>query len=193
MNIRWLLFSFNGRIGRLAFFAVASGVALTGVAVVGASLRLAGAAFPETPADFQALAATQSEFRGPILIWQILAGWIQLAAGAKRLHDIGRSGWLNLWLALATIAATGVAVAGYAAHSSLVWLAGYLLLLIVLIYGLWVGLLQLFRRGDEDANDFGEPSGQSGTPPRERVLRVFEAGPAIARPAEVAGGFGKRH
>lgn len=144
------VFKFDGRITRKEYW-------LTYVGVLGAGLCLgmvAGLLDPgrdDEPvlAGLVAVAVTLVTF------------WIGLAASTKRLHDIGRSGWLLVKLgAVGFTSAIGIGLlsnAGSGAGGLLAMALG--LLLVGLNIYLWY--LVGFKRGDEGPNEFGLPG--SGT------------------------------
>ena len=98
MNTSWLLFSFNGRIGRLAYAAVVFGVPLGGLALVWMVARILGVPRPVGVDEIGTATAALRQLQGPMVLVQVATAWISLAAATKRLHDIGKSGWLNLYI-----------------------------------------------------------------------------------------------
>jgi uncharacterized membrane protein YhaH (DUF805 family) len=197
MNIIWLLFSFQGRIGRLAFLGALIVMIVASLAFTLGTAAYMGAPLPpKSPEDFRALAQARSQLLIPNLLWMAFLYWIHFAISAKRLHDIGRSGWLNLKIFLAFAGAGFVAGIGMGMHVDAVIMVGGGLVVLVGLYALWIALLQFFKRGDEDANDYGDPPGAGGKTQMERVVRVFDASPTpaphLAALAAGGGGFGKR-
>ncbi|MGU7769251.1 DUF805 domain-containing protein [Burkholderia sp. MR1-5-21] len=90
MNLKWFLFFFNGRIGRLEWWIY---TVITGVIslLVDAMTRDAG--------DDAPIWLVLS-----VLAIAVLAVWTCLAVGVKRLHDIDKSGW---WLLLYLVPIVG--------------------------------------------------------------------------------------
>lgn len=91
------LFSFNGRIGRLAYWAYHFGV-LAGFIVAIKILPEFG--FPPPVAPNEAVDVNDLQLF-VIVFFLLLAGyiWVTLAVTAKRWHDRGKSGlWSLIWL-----------------------------------------------------------------------------------------------
>ncbi|HYA81369.1 MAG TPA: DUF805 domain-containing protein, partial [Methylocystis sp.] len=113
---------------------------------------------------------------------------------AKRLHDLGRSGWLQLWIFLALIVAVASAVAARAAQSSPFMILTGLLCIAVGLYTIWISIKMLFFPGDEGANDYGSPGDEDdeGFAPTARVPRVAPAASTVHIGAPAQVGFGRR-
>ena len=85
MNLQKILFSFEGRIGRLTYW-----LAILAVVVAVAVLTIAPFLIPSENVAVFIVAMTSQ------LIW-LLSLWPILAVGSKRLHDRNKTGW---WLLL---------------------------------------------------------------------------------------------
>ncbi|WP_175970069.1 DUF805 domain-containing protein [Burkholderia sp. BCC0322] len=97
MNLKWLLFSFQGRIGRLPWwiYALAS-------TVLSAIFDAGSRGAPEE--DLPVLAM-------PVLVAiAVIAVWSSIAVGVKRLHDIDKSGWWMLLLFVPIVGALALFV-----------------------------------------------------------------------------------
>ena len=77
LTVKWVLFSFRGRIGRKSFWLGALGVVLIQAAIVA---QIMGA--PEDSAE-------QALWGLVLLVVWIASAWMGLALAVKRLHDIG--------------------------------------------------------------------------------------------------------
>lgn len=137
MNWQNLFLSIDGRTGRKDFWLGAA--ALIGAGLVGGLIPLVG----------------------PLVSLALIVPWTCLTA--KRLHDIGRSGWLVLVavvpsvisgamalftaLATANVAALGLAFAG----AGVTLMVSTVALLVSLGFLLWVGL----KPGEPAANAYG--------------------------------------
>jgi uncharacterized membrane protein YhaH (DUF805 family) len=197
MYIFWLLFSFNGRIGRSTYFFGGSFSGVVGTAfLMVAVVPLLDKAHPFTLSTLARVGAMG-------IVPLALMTWIGSALVVKRLHDLNRSGWLQLlFLSLpllsliAPLVATrapiaAVAVSGVSFISSL--------------YGIWIGLQLLFRKGQDGSNGYGQPGApRSGAVSddadafasvagamerRKAELMAAAAAPQLRTPAPVAAGF----
>lgn len=96
MRFTWLLFSFEGRVGRGSYWFVLLGlfVAVTLVLVLGApSVKDAAAG------------GRPDETASAVAVFFLGAAWIWAAVSVKRLHDLGRPWW---WLGAAVIPGVGI-------------------------------------------------------------------------------------
>jgi uncharacterized membrane protein YhaH (DUF805 family) len=137
MGVVNFLFSFNGRVGRLAYFLGTLIFALIG----GLLLMALG---HKTGVKDQGLVLTLVE---------TIVGFTSLASccalGAKRFHDLNKSGW---WL-LATLGVVAVAaVVGFVVPGlGLVGMAG------AALFSIFQAIQLLFFKGHPGNNDFGTP------------------------------------
>jgi len=103
MSMKQLLFSFEGRIGRMPFWLATLGMV---VAMIVINVAVFGAAF--LTADPSAVQAAPGAMGGAVtivaLLVTILAVWIGLAVQAKRWHDLDKSAW---WILINLIPAVG--------------------------------------------------------------------------------------
>ena len=92
LTVKWVLFGFQGRIGRKSYFLAALLIVLIQAAVI--------AKIASYPEDDPALA-----FWGLVLIavW-IASAWAGLALAVKRLHDLGRPGIFAIFLLIPAVA-----------------------------------------------------------------------------------------
>ena len=92
MSMKQLLFSFEGRIGRMPFWITTFAMILIGIA---ASVAMFGAAI--LSGDPSALGASPGAMGGALSIGALVVGlamlWIGLAVQAKRWHDLDKSAW----------------------------------------------------------------------------------------------------
>ncbi|NTX22464.1 DUF805 domain-containing protein [Burkholderia cepacia] len=91
MNLKWFLFSFEGRIGRLPWWIYALVSALLSVFFDADSHR--------SPDDDLPLLAMLV-----LIVVAVVAAWSSIAVGVKRLHDIDKSGW---WMLLVFVPIVG--------------------------------------------------------------------------------------
>lgn len=147
MSFNQALFSFRGRIGRLAFLGYGL-LSFAGCVVLIAiahdlTVDVGGGDWPD-----------QARLYSVILTVIALAAafWMQLALTVKRLHDLGLSGWAILWFYLLEVimAALRIRDPSRDAFLALVYLGAELLLMSYAI-----GLL--FVRGQANENRFGVP------------------------------------
>jgi uncharacterized membrane protein YhaH (DUF805 family) len=167
--LRLTLFGFRGRLTRLAWLGWQVVALLIGLVAGGSGAVLLAAGsrshFANTELGATALAVAT--------LWLL---WTAAALGAKRLHDINRSGWHLVW------------IYGFAVLPGLLaplrWEAGALAGLVALVAGLWMAL----RAGNPGHNRFGvEPVR------REEALRRLAARrhhndrhdpPSLGRPSD---------
>ncbi|KVQ50586.1 hypothetical protein WT21_10325 [Burkholderia territorii] len=97
MNLKWFLFSFEGRIGRMPWwiYAVVSGVIS---AIFDAGSR--GASNDDLPLSVVLV----------FIAIAVVAFWSTLAVGVKRLHDIDKSGWWMLLMCVPIVGALALLV-----------------------------------------------------------------------------------
>jgi len=159
MKICMILFGLEGRIGRLAFLAAC---AFAGAAsMLAQSLLLLAVGLPETYSsleDLQALQAAPAAMAGLFALHSI-GSWIGFAAGAKRLHDLGRPAGVQILLLLALTFAVFATGAALLFDSSAGVVAACVLLAAVSAYTLWIVAQLFLRPGEPRANRFGAPPG----------------------------------
>jgi len=137
------LFSWGGRMGRLAYFGYS--ILLFGVlAVIGLVLLL-----PLRNAGDGGLAVGIAI--GAILVLAMLYGGFCLCA--KRLHDLNLPAWHYVWIVLLPSFLNG---AGQAMKQTGAELPGLLTGLLGSVISLLVGLYLLFWPGTDGPNDYGE-------------------------------------
>lgn len=85
-----ILFSYRGRIGRLAYLSGSLVVGVAALALIFVSVSLAG--------NDQGIAG--STISAASFLAALAALWPLSALLVKRLHDLNRSGWHGLWIAL---------------------------------------------------------------------------------------------
>ncbi|CAB3746727.1 MULTISPECIES: DUF805 domain-containing protein [Burkholderia] len=92
MNLKWFLFSFKGRVGRLPWwiYALAS-------TVLGALFDAGSSGAPNDNLPLPAILL--------LFVIAVVAVWSSIAVGVKRLHDIDKSGW---WMLLLFVPIVGV-------------------------------------------------------------------------------------
>ncbi|AOJ31461.1 DUF805 domain-containing protein [Burkholderia metallica] len=91
MDLKWLLFSFEGRIGRLPWWIYVL-VSTVLSAVIDAGSRGSTQDDPSLPAMLA------------LIVVAVVAAWSSIAVGVKRLHDIDKSGW---WMLLMFVPIVG--------------------------------------------------------------------------------------
>jgi uncharacterized membrane protein YhaH (DUF805 family) len=153
MGIVSFLFSFKGRIGRVAYLLSIIGqiivfaLLLPALGIDATSIRPESGDVSATGVMRDAMPGLSAAIIGLTLSLATL--WISLATGAKRLHDLNKSGW---WM-FASIGLTivslivGMIIPPLALFGTIA--AGGL--------GLWVMIMMLFFKGDSGSNDYGSP------------------------------------
>jgi uncharacterized membrane protein YhaH (DUF805 family) len=199
MLSRNLLFSYEGRVGRLPYLIVASVLAALHMIVSFAFMRLEAT----QPGALIVTAVVSA------LLYLIVAGWISYVLTVKRFHDFGRSGWYAALLFFGPIVPGVFLLGPTAANAPALQIAASLLAIVLVLYTLWLILLLLFKPGDIDGNAYGPPPdmGAPYSPSVDRAPRQTRAptapasraaalGSASSRPAGGsggrAGGFGRR-
>lgn len=165
MGLVSLLFSFNGRINRLQYWAGSIGVCV-GVFILSFALSsMMGASLinaKNNPAAILAALASFGLLLGPILL---ASAWCGLALQVKRFHDRGRSG---LWTLLPLLPLTLIMLAifeGAANNQPLEQVVqsvgNYMLLLWAINIGFFIDLGCL--PSQEGPNKYGDPPGAPRT------------------------------
>jgi len=173
IDLKHLLFSFSGRIGRqywwLASLAVAAiaGMA-TSLIEVAAKTSGHGAIDPMTE-EFE----PSAPYIVAILALGLVNLWVSCAIAAKRLHDRDRTGW---WLVVPMIAiAAGFAVIAFSSampedQSSPYLIIGIAIMLVATALGIWLTIELGFLKGTSGPNRFGpdplQPKPEGDTAPR---------------------------
>lgn len=137
------LFSWSGRLGRLAYFGY-SFLLVAIVTVIGLILLL-----PLRNAGDGGLAV--GIVIGAILVLTLLFGGFCLAA--KRLHDLNLPAWHYAWIVLLPSFLNGVGVAMKQTGAEV---PGLVTSLLGSVISILVGLFLLFWPGTDGANDYGE-------------------------------------
>jgi uncharacterized membrane protein YhaH (DUF805 family) len=192
MLSRNLLFSYEGRVGRLTYLIVASVLAALHTVVSFAFMRLEST----QPGALIVTAVVAA------LLYLIVAGWINYVLTVKRFHDFGRSGWYAALLFFGPVVPGVFLLSPTAANAPSLQVAVSLLAIVLVLYTLWLILLLLFKPGDIDGNAYGPPpdmgalySPSVDRAPRQKSAPTAPASSAAARaPAssQPAGGFGGR-
>jgi len=156
MDWKQLLLTGDGRIGRKSYWQAVLLVSL--VSIVAAAID--GAMF-----GWESDRGPVSTLVGVALIFP------QLSLNAKRLHDLDRSGWLQLLpLAVLVVAAVSGSLLADVGGSTGSILGGVLVVMLglaALALALWIG----FARGTNGPNRYGEP--ESGSRKVEPMAEVF--------------------
>lgn len=155
-RIVWLLFSFNGRLGRLGFFT-----AWLGLALCSAMLQMA------TIGNLADQMAHRGEPADPVILLLRVAlgfalGWCHFAIQAKRFHDFNWSGWWVLAPGAIVVGLFVLWIGGAASNAgggspnflglSVLTIGAFLFLVVI-------GLMLLFRGGTAGPNTFGPQAG----------------------------------
>ena len=95
-SLMWFLFSFQGRIGRSAYWAytVATIIVLFALLIAVGGIAQATTGQTKVPKG-----PTEAVSAGILMVFVVLAlvyGWTHYAVHAKRWHDRGKSGWWSL-------------------------------------------------------------------------------------------------
>lgn len=137
MSVLSVLFSYDGRIGRRIYWLGSFGVGIALGVLVPLISVVVGPWFA--------------------LLALFPAVWCIGAINAKRLHDIGKSGW---WQLLGVFSAV-ISIAGiYAMKDSATMVVGFGLALASLamsIWSLWISIKTMFFAGEFGSNDYGDP------------------------------------
>lgn len=146
------LFSFKGRARRREFWAV---MVLSTVALLVGVVAISSTAFQLVlDRPDRTGVAVQMVLAMPLFGLMIL--WMQMAASVRRLHDMGRSGWvLAKWMAVFL----GIGVVFAVAASLLPNAGGIGAFLLSVGYMLWMGAQLGLRKGEAQRNAHGEPPG----------------------------------
>lgn len=191
MSISSLLFSFAGRIGRRAYLGLLlCTIFLPSLATITLA-ALIGLPIPRTFVEFQ---ATSQALGAPLFALNLIFLWIGLAAATKRLHDLGRSGWVQVISVLAVIIAFGLLGLAAALQNTPGIVGGGLIALIASLYSFWIGIQMLFFPGDAQANDYGPPRGKARKPQLRVPVVSRVALPMISTPVGASAQvvFGRR-
>jgi uncharacterized membrane protein YhaH (DUF805 family) len=146
MGVVSFLFSFKGRVGRLAYVLGTVGFNLTAYLIVTALMM---------SVDPQSVMLGQ-----PVNAWLVVCGIISCvlmistivstyALGVKRFHDLNKSGWWMLAGFGAIMAASVIAFA--------VPLLGFIGMVAACLLSLFLGIQLVFFKGDTGPNDYGNP------------------------------------
>ncbi|WP_202620557.1 DUF805 domain-containing protein [Methylocystis heyeri] len=183
MNLAWLLYSFEGRIGRRTFV-------LLWVSTLAVQLAVAAFLPPNIDDDpTPQLAAAHFNKIWPSLLAGFFCAWANLASIVKRRHDFGGTGWPLLADILAC--AAGLAlwwVSAVYRNVPLAALTGEAVFFLGAAYALWLVLLCAFYPGEKVANFYG-PSRVTKKQPSGKTQRCVGAPPRIVgkpRPVEPA-------
>lgn len=158
-----LLFSFNGRINRLQYWAGTLGVSVGAVLLIFFLALLTGAA---APIDKQAGLQGAALLLLIIGLTGILSGWAGLALQVKRFHDRGQPGWLALLPILPMMGLMTAIVGGVTSGQTAAELAPSLQ---VYVLALWAINLFFFVNlgclaGTAGPNKYGDPPGGPRSP-----------------------------
>lgn len=158
IDLKHLLFSFSGRIGRQSWWLASLAVAF--VAGMASSLI-------EVAAKTSGHGAIDPQTQEFVPSWPYIVGilalglvnlWISCAIAAKRLHDRDRTGW---WLVVPMIAiAAGFAVIAFSSslpedRSSPYLILGIAIMLVATSFGIWLTIELGFLKGIAGPNRFG--------------------------------------
>jgi uncharacterized membrane protein YhaH (DUF805 family) len=142
MGIVSFLFSFKGRVGRAAYLLGTLGFLFLIV------LLMLAVGF-EMPTPGQPPAPPGLGLALLLLVLSVATLWSSMALGAKRMHDLNKSGW---WLGAGTAAWVAAGLVAF-----LVPILGAIGMLGAGLIGLWVSIQLVFFKGDTAPNDFGRP------------------------------------
>jgi uncharacterized membrane protein YhaH (DUF805 family) len=169
MNLAWLLYSFEGRIGRRTFVLLW----VSTLAVQLAVTRTYPVNLDDDPTP--EVAAAHFNKVWPSLLAGFFCAWANLASIVKRRHDFGGTGWPLLADIFAC--AAGLAlwwVSAVYRNVPLGALTGEAVFFLGALYALWLVLLCSFRPGEKAANFYG-PSRVAENPPPVKTQRCVGA------------------
>jgi uncharacterized membrane protein YhaH (DUF805 family) len=183
MGLVSFLFSFKGRVGRGAYLLGTFGFFFLTV------LLMLAVGF-EMPTPGQLPAPPGLGVSLVLLVLSVALMWSTWALGAKRLHDINKSGW---WLGAGIAACLVAGLVGL-----VVPVLGGLGFLGAGLLGLYVSIQMLLFKGDKGPNDFGPPpsvmtdilgeEGNSNSDPEWAQSAMSKASPArLVAPAAQSG------
>jgi len=150
-----ILFYLRGRIGRLPFFLILISNQMVAAAVATLAFMVVWAG----PEEFGLPRGSEDIVVGVLLGFLVLAAWVYLAIGVKRLHDLDRAGAHLVWITVLAV------VLGPITHDAAV-LPGMLIALVSVSGLLWLVLAP----GTRGPNRFGVEPG--GLPSRGSVPNV---------------------
>jgi uncharacterized membrane protein YhaH (DUF805 family) len=172
IDLKHLLFSFKGRIGRQYWWLTSLAVAFM-VGMANGLIELAGESLGQGTVD---PAAQEFELSGIYVALFVLAVgnlWINYALIFKRLHDRDRSGW---WIFLPLlVAAAGVLLTAWGASlrgddSNPLLIPGILIAALGIGLGFWIFIEVGFLKGTTGPNRFGpdplSPKAEAGAAPK---------------------------
>lgn len=174
-----LLFGFNGRINRKQYWIGLLGVWM-GAPVMFALVALALFGPLIAAGDELDMGQAMLGFFGVILLYGAVfgaAGIAMLAITAKRLHDIGQSGFWCLLLSLTPSPLGLYSIYGatqIGGASPPLYSPGYMIILIA--FAVFVAMIVLgCLRGQGGANRWGDPPGGAPIVPAERIVMATAA------------------
>lgn len=192
-----LLFSFRGRIGRMTFAVGGLPVTLGIGLAIGIALNLGTTGGPAV-----------GPMQGAAFVLAAAAVWISAALGAKRLHDLGKSGWMVIAIpAGPPLFLFGMAVAF---KYSVLGLAGMAAGFALSVWSIWLAVQMSYFPGNPFDNDYGPPPNLDNLANRLRqVVTTADAAAGLAAPdsapprrtavqgpsrraGQSQGGFGRR-
>jgi uncharacterized membrane protein YhaH (DUF805 family) len=178
----WLIFSFDGRIGRSAFTALW----LTPIA-----LQILIPLFFEVQLDDNpspAEMAAHFNRTWPLLLLGFLCGWIAIASIVKRRHDFGGSGWPLLADFFTAAFSFGLWwLSAIYRNLPLVALACQALMSFAFAYALWLLLECFLRKGERGPNIYGHRPGSRDLSFAEQADRILaQSAPPPETPAPKA-------
>ncbi len=181
MKVLWLLFSFQGRIGRIAYARAAFGALFASFAAMIALAYSADVAQLSALEQLNAMIAVMQSRQEPMFVIVVVSWWVGFALATKRQHDVGRSGRINLYLILGFAAAAGLAAFGLANYSEPLTWVGAGSLAGLSLYWLWIVFEMFVCEGHCCRNRYGAPPSaapkkQAGRPvPDDPACRLSKA------------------
>ena len=156
--LKWLLFSFKGRIGRqvwwLSSLAVAVIAGMTSSVIDVAATTSGGSTINPESQAFE----PSAPYSLLLLAVGLLNIWINYALAVKRLHDRDRTGWWLVAQLLSVVVAAGLIGAAFAVpedQSDLVLKLGIAAAVVAIGFGLWLFVEIGFLKGTQGPNRYG--------------------------------------